>query len=103
MPKKIAPAVKGLILLISKQGKSPKVVKKKSKQLEHQVSERSIYNIINCKGQNREAVASGLSILKRKNKRKVRTDALIKIVANEVTKPNPISQNNMARKFGTKR
>jgi IS30 family transposase len=89
-------------LLLFKQGKSRKGIKKELKELEHQVSDRSIYNIINCKGQNREAVASGLSIPKRKNKRKVRTDALIKKVANEVNKPNPISQNNMVRKFGTK-
>ncbi len=32
----------------------------------------------------------------------MRTDASIKKVANEVNKPNPISQTNMARKFGTK-
>ncbi len=65
-------------MLLSKQANSRKVIKKELKQLEHKVSERSIYNIINWKGQFREAVASGLSIPKRRNKRRVRTDALIK-------------------------
>jgi ribosomal protein S25 len=99
MPKILAPGVEELILLLSKDIKSHTMIMKKLADAEHKVSERTIFNVINRIGDMRKSRDSGTEIQKRKNRRNVRSDALIKKIAKELDKPNPISQNSMAKKY----
>ena len=75
--------------------------KKKLLEQNLKVSQKTIINIINCKGKNRNLKVLGREIPKRLNKRKVRTRSLIHKVDIETNKPNPKSQNQLAKECNT--
>ena len=101
MPKVLAPGVEPLIFAFSREGLGPSAIRGKLNDNGYHVSVKTIYRTLNCIGKRRRIEANGGKVEKRKNKRKSKTKDLVKLVAKEVNKNNPLSQRMIARKFNT--
>jgi hypothetical protein len=89
-----------IILYLSKNKMSRSIIFKELEKINCKVSEMTT-NVINGKGLKRSAQKTGQVLGKRKNKRNVRTERLIRNFAKKIDTPNPSSQRDIAKSLRT--
>lgn len=99
MQKKLPVEVERLILALSEQGMTQNDVKKALLGQGYSVGLKTIYNVLHCIGERREARQQGFSTPPKPHPRPKRTKALLRKIDLLTSKENPPSQDCMAKRF----
>jgi hypothetical protein len=93
----ISPESESEVKVLFRMGMKPHAIYKQLEKSENPLGLQTVYRIIKCEGEKRQAASKGLILPPRTRVRKARTPAAIKKVDCLTSKPNPKYQYQLAR------